>query len=91
MKTILCESCSDNGEHVIATWSAPSSANAGKTVQFSPVCDAHAAGWWDGADWDGRHLMQKLEQPMPGYTPTGRLVKPFDPAPGPLPAVKKES
>ena len=64
MKTILCESCSDNGLRVPATWAAPSSPNGGKTVDFSPICDAHAAGWWDGADWDGRHLMQKLEQPQ---------------------------
>jgi hypothetical protein len=63
MKTIVCECCADNGERVPATWVAPSSTDAGKTVDFSPICDAHANGWWDGADWDGRHLMQKLEQP----------------------------
>ena len=63
MRTILCECCNDNGERVPATWSAPSSSNAGKTVDFSPVCDSHAAGWWEGADWDGRHLMRRLKQP----------------------------
>lgn len=63
MTTIFCECCADNGERVPATWVAPSSTNAGKTVDFSPICDAHAEGWWDGADWDGRHLMQRLKQP----------------------------
>ena len=67
MTTIFCECCADNGERVTATWAAPSSPDAGKTVDFSPICDAHAEGWWDGADWDGRHLMQKLEHTYMGY------------------------
>lgn len=27
-----------------------------RIVEMVAVCDNHAWGWWDGADWDGRHL-----------------------------------
>lgn len=63
----VCESCADNGELTPATKMVPSSPDQGKTVAFSPVCAAHAAGWWDGADWDGRHL----ETPLSGQTAAG--------------------
>lgn len=55
-----CECCADNGESVPATVLVPSSGDLGVTVTFSPVCPAHEAGWWDGADWDGSHLHRPL-------------------------------
>jgi hypothetical protein len=55
-----CECCADNGTSVPATVLVPSSGDLGVTVTYAPVCDGHAAHWWDGADWDGRHLHKPL-------------------------------
>lgn len=34
----------------------PQSSDQGATVRMVKCCTAHRAGWWDGADWNGRHL-----------------------------------
>jgi hypothetical protein len=38
----------------------PQSSDQGVTVTMVPSCDNHAWGWWDGADWNGRHLETAL-------------------------------
>jgi len=38
----------------------PQSIDAGKTITFILVCDGHHKEWWDGADWDGRHLERRI-------------------------------
>lgn len=57
---IVCECCADNGESVAATEMVPSSHDRGVSLTFSPVCAGHAEDWWDGADWDGRHLHKPI-------------------------------
>lgn len=57
----LCEPCKENsGLNRKATWRLPQSCDGGKTVTYMAVCDSHACGWWEGADWNGQHLEQKL-------------------------------
>ena len=34
----------------------PQSTDLGQTVSMVYCCSGHRDGWWDGADWDGRHL-----------------------------------
>lgn len=34
----------------------PQSSDLGQTVSMVYCCSNHRYGWWDGADWDGRHL-----------------------------------
>ena len=46
--------CSFCEEHAVAEM--PSSSDLGKTVRMVRCCTGHRSGWWDGADWDGRHL-----------------------------------
>ena len=56
-----CEFCEENqGLKVKAVKRVPQSGDEGKTIEFFNVCQFHADTWWDGADWDGRHLEQKL-------------------------------
>lgn len=38
----------------------PQSTDLGKTFSMVNCCADHRAGWWDGADWDGRHLEVEL-------------------------------
>lgn len=39
----------------------PQSGDAGRTVgAWRAVCDHCSRDWWDGADWDGRHLVVPL-------------------------------
>lgn len=39
-----------------ATALLPQSTDLGQTVSMVYCCPDHRSGWWDGADWDGRHL-----------------------------------
>ena len=39
-----------------ATALLPQSTDLGQTVSMVYCCPGHRTGWWDGADWDGRHL-----------------------------------
>ena len=34
----------------------PQSTDMGQDVSMVYCCADHRSGWWDGADWDGRHL-----------------------------------
>ena len=34
----------------------PQSTDMGRDVSMVYCCSAHRSGWWDAADWDGRHL-----------------------------------
>ena len=34
----------------------PQSTDLGQTISMVYCCPDHRDGWWDGADWDGRHL-----------------------------------
>ena len=34
----------------------PQSTDLGQTLSMVYCCTDHRSGWWDGADWDGRHL-----------------------------------
>jgi len=59
----LCRVCAlDHDDEVArqATWLMPQSIDAGKTITFILVCDGHHKEWWDGADWDGRHLERRI-------------------------------
>lgn len=47
-----------------ATRIMPQSVDEGVTVDQVVACDAHASGWWDGADWDGKALERELD-PVP--------------------------
>lgn len=58
-----CKICLENdGIEVPATWRLPQSYNQGVTITYINVCDNHHCGWWDGADWDGSHLEQKIDR-----------------------------
>lgn len=61
---VLCvgDLCQDSGEPLPAVRMMPQSCDEGKTVDMVPCCANHAWGWWDGADWDGRHLEQDIPQ-----------------------------
>lgn len=60
---ILCtfDCCSADGERSPAVYLLPSSDDKGNHIIWLPVCEAHAADWWDGADWDGRDLVKSLD------------------------------
>lgn len=62
LSVVLChfECCNSEGDTLPATRVLPQSSDQGRTVNFTPSCDTHAAGWWDGADWEG----SKLEKPL---------------------------
>lgn len=65
MKTTLCiaDVCNRKDERLPAKWLAPQSVDGGATVaEMVPVCDYHREVWWDGADWDGRHLERPIEE-----------------------------
>ncbi|MFP3637546.1 hypothetical protein [Paraburkholderia sp. SIMBA_054] len=47
----LCEFCEQAAVAVL-----PQSTDQGATVRMVRCCANHRAVWWDGADWDGRHL-----------------------------------
>lgn len=51
-----CLACTDCGKVVPAVAMCPQSIDLGETVTFVPACEFHQKYWWDGADWDGRHL-----------------------------------
>lgn len=42
----------------------PQSTDMGQDVSMVYCCADHRSGWWDGADWDGRHLEINLYQPV---------------------------
>ena len=46
-----CHYCED-----LAVAAMPQSTDQGKTIRMFTCCANHRAGWWDGADWDGRLL-----------------------------------
>lgn len=57
MKCIFCTTNGhEDGHDTTATKVMPQSSDGGITVKMVLCCAGHAAGWWDGADWDGRHL-----------------------------------
>lgn len=56
----LCVACLENGHKVPAAFSLPQSNDAGKTVTYIDACDMHEETWWDGADWDGKHLERRI-------------------------------
>lgn len=61
-KNLLCESCFDNGIRTKAVKLVPSSENpTDHGFYYVPVCKSHALGWWDGCDWDGRHLEKDIK------------------------------
>jgi hypothetical protein len=43
-----------------ATRIMPQSIDEGVTVDQVVTCAAHASGWWDGADWNGRDQEREL-------------------------------
>ena len=47
-----------------ATALLPQSTDLGQTVSMVYCCPDHRYGWWDGADWDGRHLEVDLPHQM---------------------------
>lgn len=49
---IICHFCED----APATKVMPQSNDAGKTIAWEACCEACSHTWWDGADWNGRHL-----------------------------------
>lgn len=56
-----CVPCVDNqGVNNKAVRYMPQSADKGRHITYLPVCAGHAEGWWDGADWDGKHLEYEL-------------------------------
>jgi hypothetical protein len=57
---IWCAPCESNGRKVPGTWHLPQSIDAGGTVIFVVGCDEHRDWWWEGADWDGRYLEQRI-------------------------------
>lgn len=62
MKTTThCASCKDDGIDRAAVRLMPWRPD-GQTVAYSPECDFHAAHWWDGADWDGRHMEKPITE-----------------------------
>jgi hypothetical protein len=52
-----CKSCAEQGRSSAARKLMPLSTDHGQTVALVGACDAHAAGWWNNTDWDGRHLV----------------------------------
>lgn len=52
-----CKFCEQRATRIL-----PQSIDEGATVVMIVACGAHAAGWWEAADWDGRHLEQPLLQ-----------------------------
>ncbi|WP_203584500.1 hypothetical protein [Pseudomonas arcuscaelestis] len=59
---VLCHMncCNAEGVRLPATRVLAQSVDQGVNVSYFPCCDTHAATWWDGSDWDGRHLEQQL-------------------------------
>jgi hypothetical protein len=60
-----CHFCLTNGHEdghdITAIKAMPQSDDHGKTVKMFACCASHVAGWWDNADWDGRHLEVPLD------------------------------
>lgn len=56
-----CKACEENGYTKQAVVLAAQSTDQGKTVTMTLACKDHYDYWWDGADWDGKHLTVKLE------------------------------
>lgn len=57
---IRCLSCSESGYAREAVALDPCSSDMGRTLIFHPTCAACHEIWWDGSDWDGRHLSVSL-------------------------------
>lgn len=45
-----------------AKYLMPQSSDGGATHEMVPCCENHYVGWWDAADWDGRHLERLIQQ-----------------------------
>ncbi len=59
---VLChmDCCNADGDRLPAARVLAQSVDQGANVSYVPCCETHSANWWDGSDWDGRHLDKPL-------------------------------
>lgn len=55
---LKCIFCLQDGIETPAVRLMPQGSLA--SYELCPCCANHTIGWWDGADWDGRHLEKEL-------------------------------
>ena len=54
------DDCDGNGNSLPAVRRMPQSDNQGHAHTMANCCANRAAGWWDGADWNGAHLEARI-------------------------------